>query len=418
MSKITAIHAREILDSRGNPTIEVELTTENGKTSRASVPSGASTGTHEALELRDADPTRYGGKGVQKALKNIREHITPALLGLNVLDQTHIDQTMLDLDGTPNKSRLGANAILGVSLATAHSAAITKHIPLYEHFATLANTPTPTLPTPFMNILNGGQHADNNLDIQEFMIAPIGFPTFSTALQAGTETFHTLKKILKEKNLATSVGDEGGFAPNLTSHHQALELITQAIHTAGHTGKIKIALDCAATEYYSNGHYHIEGKNLTATQLTDYYLTLLNNFPIISIEDPHAEDDFPGFQDAVNRLSNKCQIVGDDLLVTNPTRIKQAINQKTATAALIKINQIGTLTETIQAVQTAHTAGWKCMISHRSGETEDTTIADLAVGLATGQIKTGSASRSERLCKYNQLLRIEESLPNAYHPNT
>jgi len=414
MTKITKIFAREIIDSRGNPTVEVELTTENGRTARASVPSGASTGVHEALELRDGDKSRFGGKGVLKAVANVNDQIAPLVKGLDVLKQAEIDQVMLDADGTPNKSKFGANAILGVSLAVAHAAAQAKKVPLWEHFATLAGNENPTLPVPCMNVINGGSHADNNLDIQEFMICPTDFPTYADALRAGCEVFHTLKKILASKNLATSVGDEGGFAPNLQSHAEAFELLMQAISEAGHAGKIKLAVDAAASEFYKDGKYIVEGKPLTSEELTAFYADLVAKYPIVSIEDSHAEDDWDGFAHMTATLGDRIQTVGDDLLVTNPARIAEAISKKTVNAALIKVNQIGTLTETIQAVADAHAAGWKCMISHRSGETEDTTIADLVVGLSTGQIKTGSASRTERLCKYNQLLRIEEKLPNKF----
>lgn len=418
MTKIEKVFAREIIDSRGNPTVEVEVTTESGKVSRAAVPSGASTGVHEALELRDNDKACFGGKGVLQAVKNVNEKIAPIVKGLDVLKQTEIDQVMLEADGTPNKSKFGANAILGVSLAVAHAAAQAKKVPLYEHFATLAGNENPTLPVPCMNVINGGAHADNNLDFQEFMICPTGFPTFADALRAGCEVFHALKKILSSKNLVTAVGDEGGFAPNLQSHEEAFELLTQAIAEAGHAGKIKFAIDAAASEFYKDGKYTVEGKALTAEELTEFYAGLVAKYPIVSIEDSHAEDDWAGFAHMTATLGDKIQIVGDDLLVTNPARIAEAIEKKAVNAALIKVNQIGSITETIQAVADAHAAGWKCMISHRSGETEDTTIADLVVGLSTGQIKSGSASRSERLCKYNQLLRIEESLPGKFVGNS
>lgn len=413
MTNIEKIFAREILDSRGNPTVEVELTTTNGVFARAAVPSGASTGVHEALELRDGGD-RYAGKGVLKAVANINEKIFPAVKGMNTLDQKAIDEKMIELDGTKNKENLGANAILGVSLATAHAAAKEKEMPLWQHFADLSGNTEVSLPVPCMNVINGGEHADNNLDIQEFMLVPTGFDSFKEALRAGAEVFHILKKDLQSRSLNTSVGDEGGFAPNLQTHEEAMGLLVEAIEKAGYTGKVKLALDAAASEFYKDGKYIIEGEELTATQLTDFYERLVNKFPLVSIEDSHSEDDFEGFAECVSRLKDKVQIVGDDLLVTNPERIKTGIEKNLATAVLVKVNQIGSLTETIEAVNMAKQAGWKAMISHRSGETEDTTIADLAVGLNTGQIKSGSASRSERLAKYNQLLRIEETLPNKY----
>lgn len=409
MASITQIHAREVLDSRGNPTIEVDILLDDGSSGSAIVPSGASTGVHEALELRD-EGARYLGKGVTKAVANVNGEIHDALVGKEAGDQAAIDQLLLDLDGTENKSRLGANALLGVSLAVAKAAAQSKGLPLFEYFGELGGRKNPTLlPTPMMNVINGGAHADSGLEIQEFMVMPTKARSFGEALRMGTEIFHTLKNILKEKGMVTAVGDEGGFAPHLGSNKEALDLLVKAIAEAGYTGQVELAMDVAASEFYTDGVYQIEGEK-TATEMVDYFAELLDAYPIVSIEDPLDEDDFAGFQEMHERLGDKVQIVGDDLFVTNPKRIAQGIEGKWANAVLVKLNQIGTLTETIRAVQMAHEAGWKTIISHRSGESEDTTIADLAVGLGSGQIKIGSLCRSERIAKYNQLLRIEEYL--------
>ena len=410
-STIEKIHAREILDSRGNPTVEVDLTLKNNLTARASVPSGASTGEHEANELRDNDLSRFNGKGVLKAVENVNNIISKNLRGINVLDQEKIDHIMIELDGTENKSKLGANAILGVSLASAHAGAKLSNTPLFRY---LNSKNEITLPVPMMNILNGGSHADNTLDIQEFMIFPFGAPTFSKALQMGTEVFHHLKSVLKQKGLNTSVGDEGGFAPNLSSNEQALELIMDAIEKANYKPgeDIFIALDVAASELFSDGKYSLksEKRTLNSIEMTNYYKNLIEKFPIISIEDGLDENDWIGWQKLTKKLGPSIQIVGDDLTVTNKKRLQKAINNKSMNSILIKLNQIGTLTETIDAVEMAKIAGFGAIISHRSGETEDTTISDLSVAMGMGQIKTGSASRTDRVCKYNQLLRIEEEL--------
>ena len=410
-STIEKIHAREILDSRGNPTVEVDLTLKNNLTARASVPSGASTGEHEANELRDNDLSRFNGKGVLKAVENVNNIISKNLRGINVLDQEKIDHIMIELDGTENKSKLGANAILGVSLASAHAGAKFSNTPLFRY---LNSKDEIILPVPMMNILNGGSHADNTLDIQEFMIFPFGAPTFSKALQMGTEVFHHLKSVLKQKGLNTSVGDEGGFAPNLSSNEQALELIMDAIEKANYKPgeDIFIALDVAASELFSDGEYSLksEKRTLNSIEMTDYYKNLIEKFPIISIEDGLDENDWIGWQKLTKKLGPSIQIVGDDLTVTNKKRLQKAINNKSMNSILIKLNQIGTLTETIDAVEMAKIAGFGAIISHRSGETEDTTISDLSVAMGMGQIKTGSASRTDRVCKYNQLLRIEEEL--------
>ena len=408
MSKIKAVNAREILDSRGNPTIEVEVVLEDKSIGRAAVPSGASTGAFEAAELRDGG-SRYLGKGVTGAVKNVIEKITPVVIGMSATDQRAIDQKMISLDGTKNKSVLGANAILGVSLATARAASVSANQSL---FAYLGGSKAKTLPVPMMNILNGGAHADTNVDIQEFMIAPIGADSFKESLRWGAEIYHSLKSVLKKKGLATSIGDEGGFAPNLDSNRAALDLILVAIEGAGFKvgSQIALAMDVAATEFFSEGKYEFEGKSLTSDQMITYYSDLVSNYPLVSIEDPLDEDDWSGWAKLTAELGEKIQIVGDDLFVTNPERLAKGIENKTANALLVKVNQIGTLTETIDAVNMAHENNYKSMMSHRSGETEDTTIADLAVALNCGQIKTGAPARSERVAKYNQLLRIEEEL--------
>jgi len=408
VSKIKAVNAREILDSRGNPTIEVEIVLEDKSIGRAAVPSGASTGAFEAAELRDGG-SRYLGKGVTSAVKNVIEKITPVVLGMSATDQRAIDQKMISLDGTKNKSVLGANAILGVSLATARAASISANQSLFRY---LGGSAAKTLPVPMMNILNGGAHADTNVDIQEFMIAPIGADSFKESLRWGAEIYHSLKSVLKKKGLATSIGDEGGFAPNLESNRAALDLILVAIEGAGFKvgSQIALAMDVAATEFFNEGKYEFEGKSLTSDQMITYYSDLVSNYPLVSIEDPLDEDDWSGWAKLTAELGEKIQIVGDDLFVTNPERLAKGIESKTANALLVKVNQIGTLTETIDAVNMAHENNYKSMMSHRSGETEDTTIADLAVALNCGQIKTGAPARSERVAKYNQLLRIEEEL--------
>ncbi len=412
MSTIKKIIGREIIDSRGNPTIEVDVFLHNGCMGRAAVPSGASTGTHEALELRDDDPKRFLGKGVQKAIDHIHHLIAPELLGMNVLHQKRIDTTLIALDGTPNKSRIGANAILGVSLACAKAAANAKETPLYRYLgARSANR----LPVPHMNILNGGAHADNNLDIQEFMILPVGATCFKEALRMGVEVFHHLKSTLKAKGYKTSVGDEGGFAPDLRSNEEAFTLLLQAIQKAGYQpGKeVGLGIDSAASEFYRDGFYYLKAEKKpkrTSTQMIDYYENLIQTFPILTIEDGLSEDDWEGWKEMTQRLGKKVQLVGDDIFVTHPKRLSQGIQEGVGNAILIKLNQIGTLTETLRVIKMAQKAGYRTVISHRSGETEDTTIADLAVATGAGQIKTGAPSRSERVAKYNQLLRIEEEL--------
>lgn len=410
-SAIEKIHAREILDSRGNPTLEVELYLANGMMGRAAVPSGASTGDHEAMELRDMDPNRYLGKGVRTAITHINSSIADALKGMDVTNQVEIDQLMIKMDGTENKSNLGANALLGVSLAAAHTGALASGRPLYQY---LGGKSANTLPVPMMNILNGGSHADNTVDIQEFMVFPFGASTFSEALRMGTEIFHHLKAVLKSKGLNTAVGDEGGFAPDLSSNEEALEIILLAIEKAGYKpGKdIYLALDVAASEIYENGKYNLEseGRLLSSEEMVRYLGSLVNKYPIVSIEDGLHEDDWEGWNHMTAELGHKIQIVGDDLTVTNIKRLQRAIDEKSMNSILIKLNQIGTVTETIQAVEMARNAGFSAVISHRSGETEDTTIADLSVAMGMGQIKTGSASRTDRICKYNQLLRIEDAL--------
>ncbi len=412
MARIVEVTAREILDSRGNPTVEVEIFLESGHRGRASVPSGASTGKHEALELRDKDPKRYLGKGVQKAVQNIHRVMAPKLSGMDVLDQKKIDMVMLQWDGTPNKIRLGANAILGVSLACSKAAANHLGLPLYQY---LGGPSATRLPLPMMNILNGGAHADNNLDLQECMILPVGAKSFKEALRMGTEVFHHLKAILKAKGYKTSVGDEGGFAPDLRSNEEAFSLILEAIKKSGYRpGKeVALGIDAAATEFYRNGAYFLKAEKKskrTSSEMIDYYEALIKKFPIVSIEDGLAEDDWKGWKAMTSRLGKKIQLVGDDLFVTNPNRLKRGIQGKVANAILIKLNQIGTLTETLEVIEIAKKANYRTIISHRSGETEDTTISDLAVATNAGQIKTGAPSRTDRVAKYNQLLRIEEEL--------
>jgi enolase len=416
MHKISKVWAREILDSRGNPTLEVELTLEGGF-GRAAVPSGASTGAHEAVELRDGDKSRYGGKGVLKAVENVNVKLSNELVGKE-FDQSSLDKKMIELDGTPNKGNLGANAMLGISLAFAHAAADCEKKPLYKYFADVAQTGKPmTMPVPMMNILNGGKHALKSTDIQEFMIMPAGAPSFPEALRMGTEVFHALKKILAEKDLNTSVGDEGGYSPQLENNEAALDIIDMAIKKAGYTpGKeIFIAIDAASSEFHVDGKYELatENKTLTSDELADFYAGWVEKYPIISLEDAFAEDDWTGYQNFTAKLGSKLQIVGDDLFVTNTERLKRGIAEKSGNAILIKLNQIGTVTETIDAIKMANEAGFNSIVSHRSGETEDTTIADFVVGLGCGQIKTGSLCRSERTAKYNRLLRIQEELGSA-----
>ncbi|MFA5727965.1 MAG: phosphopyruvate hydratase [Candidatus Neomarinimicrobiota bacterium] len=413
MSTIIEVNAREILDSRGNPTIEVEVLTESGYYGTAAVPSGASTGEHEAVELRDGDKTRYMGKGTLKAVENVNEIIAPEIIGEDVLNQTYIDNLMIELDGTPNKAKFGANATLGVSLAVARAGANFVSLPFYKY---IGGVNARVLPVPMMNILNGGKHADNNVDLQEFMIFPVGACCFADALRMGVETFHQLKGVLKKKGLNTSVGDEGGFAPNLRSNEEAVEVILEAAGKTGYkVGKeLFIALDPASSSFYNTKtkKYELKSENrdLTSEEMVDYYKNLVEKYPIISIEDGMAEDDWAGWKLMVKKLGSKIQIVGDDLTVTNVERLSRAIKEKAINSILIKLNQIGTLTETLNAIELAHRSGFTTVISHRSGETEDTTIADLAVAVNSGQIKTGSACRTDRICKYNQLLRIEEEL--------
>ena len=411
MSSIVDVVAREILDSRGNPTVEADVLLESGVMGRAAVPSGASTGTREAIELRDGDKSRYLGKGVMQAVENINTEISEAIIGLDAQEQAFIDQTMIELDGTDNKSRLGANAILAVSMAVAKAAAEESGLPLYRYFGGMAPM---QMPVPMMNIINGGEHANNSLDIQEFMVMPVGANTFREALRCGAEIFHALKKLLDKAGHSTAVGDEGGFAPNLGSHAEALQLIMQAIEAAGYVPgqDVLLALDCAASEFYKDGKYHLsgEGLQLTSAQFVDYLANLADQFPIVSIEDGMSEADWDGWKLLTERLGSKVQIVGDDIFVTNTRIFKEGIQKGIANAILIKINQIGTLSETFAAVEMAKRAGYTAVISHRSGETEDSTIADIAVGLNAGQIKTGSLSRSDRIAKYNQLIRIEEDL--------
>jgi enolase len=408
---IADIVAREILDSRGNPTVEVEVYLEDGTVGRAAVPSGASTGAYEAVEMRDDDKDRYLGKGVLQAVDNVNTLIAPELVGLNAMDQVGIDQFLVDLDGTPNKGKLGANAILGVSLAVARAAAESLGMSLYQY---IGGVNAKTLPVPMMNILNGGKHADNNVDIQEFMVMPVGAKTFSDALRMGAEIFHNLKSVLKAKGYNTAVGDEGGFAPNLKSNEEAVQVILEAIEKAGYKAgqDVYIALDVAATELWQEGSYALEGegKTLTSEQMIEFYEDLVSKYPIISIEDGLSEDDWDGWRKLTDRLGKKVQLVGDDLFVTNTEKLAQGIEQSTANSILIKVNQIGTLTETLDAIEMAKRAGYTAIVSHRSGETEDSTIADIAVATNAGQIKTGAPSRTDRVAKYNQLLRIEEEL--------
>jgi enolase len=414
MSIITDVYAREILDSRGNPTVEVEVTLSDETVGRACVPSGASTGQHEALELRDGDRGRYLGRGVRKAVDNVNDRIADEIAGMDARDQTLIDLTMIELDGTPNKAKLGANAILGVSLAVARAAAEYTGLPLYQY---LGGVGARTLPVPMMNILNGGKHADNNVDIQEFMIVPVGADSFADALRTGAEIYHALKAVLKKRGLSAGVGDEGGFAPDLDSNEKAIAVVVEAIEKAGFVpGKdVFVALDVAASELWRDGKYVLasEGKELDSAGLVDFYEALVSKYPIISIEDGLAEDDWEGWGTATRRLGDRVQLVGDDLLVTNVERIEQAIQRGVANSVLIKVNQIGTLSETLDAIETAKRAGYTAVISHRSGETEDTTIADIAVAVNAGQIKSGAPCRTDRVAKYNQLLRIEDLLGDA-----
>jgi enolase len=411
VASIDAVIAREILDSRGNPTVEVEVGLDDGTVARAAVPSGASTGAFEAVELRDGGE-RYGGKGVERAVAAVEEEIAPEVIGFDASEQRLIDQIMIDLDGTPNKERLGANAILGVSLAVAKAGADSAGLPLFRY---VGGPNAHVLPVPMMNILNGGSHADSDVDIQEFMIAPIGAESFREALRWGAEVYHALKSVLKKEGLATGLGDEGGFAPNLPSNRAALDLITTAIEQAGFApgADIALALDVAASEFFSDGVYTFEGKATTAEEMSAYYATLVADYPLVSIEDPLNEDDWAGWKTLTDAIGTQVQIVGDDLFVTNPERLQRGIDSATANSLLVKVNQIGSLTETMDAVAMAHRNGYRCMMSHRSGETEDVTIADLAVATDCGQIKTGAPARSERVAKYNQLLRIEEELFDA-----
>ena len=411
MSAIVDIVGREVLDSRGNPTVECDVLLESGTMGRAAVPSGASTGSREAIELRDGDPKRYLGKGVLKAVEHINTDIAEAVLGLDASEQAFLDKTLIDLDGTDNKGRLGANAMLAVSMAVARAAAEEAGLPLYRYFGGMGGM---QMPVPMMNVINGGAHANNNLDLQEFMIIPVGAPSFREALRYGAEVFHALKKIMHDKGMSVAVGDEGGFAPNVDSHEAAIQMILQAIENAGYTAgeQIALGLDCAASEFYKDGLYHLsgEGLHLTSAQWTDMMATWVDKYPIISIEDGMSEGDWDGWKILTDRLGKKVQLVGDDLFVTNTKILQEGIDKGVANSILIKINQIGTLTETFAAIEMAKRAGYTAVISHRSGETEDTTIADIAVGTNAGQIKTGSLSRSDRLAKYNQLLRIEEDL--------
>lgn len=410
-STIADIHARQVLDSRGNPTVEVDVTLTDGSFGRAAVPSGASTGVHEAWELRDGDKSKYLGRGVTQAVDNVNDKLADELCGMDALDQAAVDQRMIELDGTPNKKNLGANAILGVSLAVAHAAADYAGLPLFRY---LGGVGARILPAPMMNIINGGSHADNAVDVQEFMVMPLGFECFGDAIRCGVEVFHNLKKVLQGRKLSTNVGDEGGFAPDLKSNAEALDVIVEAIQKAGYeVGKQAfIALDCASTEFYNadKKKYTIEGKQLDAGAVIDLLASWVDKYPICSIEDGCSEDDWEGWKALTERLGGRVQLVGDDLFVTNTERLQRGINEGIANSILIKVNQIGTLTETIEAIKLAHRSGYSAVTSHRSGETEDATIADLAVALSTGQIKTGSASRTDRMAKYNQLLRIEESL--------
>ena len=412
MATIEAVGAREILDSRGNPTVEVELALADGSFARAAVPSGASTGAFEAVERRDGDKSRYLGKGVENAVAAVTETIAPAILGLDADDQRHLDQTLLDLDGSPNKGKLGANAILGVSLAAARASAESSDLSLFRY---IGGPNAHVLPVPMMNILNGGSHADSNVDIQEFMIAPVGAGSFKEALRWGAEVYHTLKSVLKGRGLATGLGDEGGFAPNLDSNRAALDLIVESIEKAGYVpGKdVALALDVASTEFFSEGAYQFEGAAKTPAEMISYYESLIADYPLVSIEDPLSEDEWDSWAELVGKIGDKVQIVGDDLFVTNPERLAKGIELGAANSLLVKVNQIGTLTETLEAVSLAQRSGYTAMVSHRSGETEDTTISDLAVAVNSGQIKTGAPARGERINKYNQLLRIEDELEDS-----
>lgn len=412
MSKITSVYAREVLDSRGNPTVEVEVKCCDGAFGRAIVPSGASTGVHEAVELRDDDPNRYLGKGVSKAIANVNDEIAEKVISMDVFDQRKIDKLMIDLDGTPNKGRLGANAILGVSLAVAKAAADSLNVPLYRY---IGGANAHVIPTPMMNIVNGGAHADNNVDFQEFMIMPVSAPTFKEAIRMGAEVFHSLKSVLKGKGLNTAVGDEGGFAPNLASNEEAIQTILEAIEKAGYKPgeDVKLAMDVASSEFYKDGKYTLPGENnrtFTSNELVDFYVELCDKYPIISIEDGLDQDDWEGWDYLTKKLGGKVQLVGDDFFVTNTERLAKGIEKGAANSILIKVNQIGTLTETLEAIEMAQKAKYTAVVSHRSGETEDTTIADIAVATNAGQIKTGSASRTDRIAKYNQLMRIEDEL--------
>jgi enolase len=411
MSTITEVVAREILDSRGNPTVEVDVFLEDGAMGRAAVPSGASTGAHEAVELRDGDPTRYTGKGVLTAVDNVNDKIAPEIIDMDATDQVGIDRMMIEMDGTPNKGSLGANAILGVSLAVAKAAADSLGLPLYRYIGGVSAC---TLPVPMMNILNGGKHADSNVDLQEFMAMPVGAETFSDALRMGAEVFHSLKKVLKDRGLNTAYGDEGGFAPSLGSNEEAIQVIVEAIEQAGYKPgeEIYIALDPAASEIYEDGKYNLkgEGRALSSEEMVDYYASLVNKYPIVSLEDGLAEDDWKGWALLTERLGGHVQIVGDDIFVTNVERLARGIKEKVANSILVKVNQIGTLTETLEAIEMAKRAGYTAVVSHRSGETEDATIADIVVATNAGQIKTGAPNRTDRVAKYNQLLRIEEEL--------
>ena len=418
MALISAVYAREILDSRGNPTVEVEVWLDDGSMGRAAVPSGASTGAYEAVELRDGDKERYMGKGVSKAVDNVNDIIAEALIGLDPIRQVEIDNMLIRLDGTPNKGNLGANAILGVSMAVAKAAAASVDVPLYMY---LGGVNAKELPVPMMNILNGGAHADNNVDIHEFMAMPVGAPSFSEALRMNTEIYHNLKAVLKERGLSTAIGDEGGFAPNLSSNEEAIEVIVEAIKKAGYKPgeEVAIALDIAASEIYKNGKYHLAGEGVvkTSAQMVEYYAALCEKYPIVSIEDGLDEDDWKGWTLLTKKLGDKVQLVGDDLFVTNSERLSRGISDGVANSILIKVNQIGTLTETFTTIEMAKRAGYTCVISHRSGETEDTTLADIAVAVNAGQIKTGAPARTDRVAKYNQLLRIEEDLASAAQYN-
>ena len=412
MAVITAVHARQILDSRGNPTVEVEVLLEDGAFASAAVPSGASTGEWEAVERRDGDKSIYLGKGVLGAVKSVIEEISEEIIGIDAADQRTVDATMIALDGTNNKGKLGANAILGVSLAVAKAAAESADLPLYKY---LGGPNAHVLPVPMMNILNGGSHADSNVDIQEFMIAPIGFENYSDALRAGVEVYHSLKSVLHDRGLSTGLGDEGGFAPNLESNAAALDLIIEAIEKAGYKPgeQVALALDVASSEFYNDGAYDFEGQKKSAEEMSAYYADLVAKYPLVSIEDPLDENDWAGYKTLTEQIGDKVQIVGDDLFVTNPERLEKGINEGAANALLVKVNQIGSLTETLDAMELAQRNEYRCMVSHRSGETEDVTIADLAVATNAGQIKTGAPARSERVAKYNQLLRIEEELGDA-----